>query len=135
MRRGPKISDTVTCQNPPYSIPSPTSRERKWRSTFRAIFSSPSLIPVYVFGNSRRSGPRTTHTLYRTLAADAGAVEFVAATPGSTAAVLAESSRETKNCGRGYPCTLQYSISIRSSAQSGGQVEVEKRTYRTVRPC
>ena len=101
------------------SCPSAMSRERKWRSTFRAIFSSPSLIPAYVFGNSRRSGPRTTHTLYRTLPADGGAVEFVAATPGSTAAALAESSRETKNCGRGYPCTLQYSFSIRTSAPIG----------------
>jgi len=60
-------------------------------------------------GNSRRSGPRTTHTLYRTLAADATAgVAVGAATPGSTA-TLPGSSRELKNCGRGYPCTLQYS--------------------------
>lgn len=102
------------------SCPSPTSRERKWRSTFRAIFSSPSLIPAYVVGNSRRSGPRTTHTLYLTSAADAATVAVVGATPSSTPPALPESSIETKNCGRGYPCILQYSYNSSLPGDGGG---------------
>ncbi len=92
-----------------YSFPSLPSRERKWRRTFRAIFSSPSLIPAYVVGNSRRSTPSTTHTLYRALEADAATGAVAVATPGSEVASL-ESPGALKNRGRGYPCTLQYSI-------------------------
>jgi len=69
---------------------SPASRERKWRKTLRAIFSSPSSTPAYVVGNSRRSEPNTTHTLCRA---------------GSS-----ESSSASKNRGGGHPCVSQYSI-------------------------
>ena len=112
----PKSNTTVLSYS---CCTSPIPRERKCRRTFSAIFSSPLLISAYVVGNSRRSEPSTTHTLYRRPA--------WAASP--------ESSSASKNRGGGCPYALQNSVlghretqSSQESGRTGTGRESEKKS-------